>query len=740
LRIESALFIVSALALLLVPAAPLDADERQPPARKRVGVAFGGGSARGLAHVGVIRWFEEHRIPIDLVAGTSMGGLVGGSFSAGMSSAELSHLLATTDWDEMFGGSSFRYKNIRRKQDARVYPSRIEFGLKQGLRPPLALNNGQQVDFLLGRIAGAYGRLESFDTLPTPFRCVAVDLITAKPVVLDHGSLADAMRATMSLPGVFPPMELEGKVLVDGGAMNNVPADVVRQMGADVVIAINVGFMGDTRNVNYTLFGLMGQTVDVMMQANTRVAMESADVVINPRLDGYGSLDWRRSEELAADGYRAAEAVKDKLLPLALNEQEWAAYQAARQARRQSQLATPQFVTISGAVSADERRMQEVLQTHVGRPIDLAVLETELETLAGLDRYETVGWQLVEENGRQGLLIRARPKVYAPPFLMLGFSLENTTTDEFAFQFAARYLTFDVLGSGSELRVDGAVGAHPRVGAELYRPIGRSPFFVSLSALALGVRLNFIQEDAIIAQYDETRAGVGVDVGVNLGRDSEVRAGVSTGYLQASISAGNPNLPELDGRETQARIRWLHDSQDSPVVPSSGLRAGAMYSHHLASPDVPQEFDVDRTNDGLRQLQAEGSMFWSLRRRDRVFLLAGAGTSFDGSPLPTEQFQLGRPLRLGAYNIGEFRGDHYAVLSAGYLRGIGRLPDFMGGPIFVGGWIENGSAFDDIDTAQFRTNASLGLIMDTLLGPMLLGGSFAFDGNWRYYVGIGRIF
>jgi NTE family protein len=740
LRIKSAVVTVVAITLLLLAAAPLEADDAQPPARKRVGVAFGGGSARGLAHVGVIRWFEEHRIPIDLIAGTSMGGLVGGGFASGMSSAELGELLAATDWDEMFGSSSFRYKNIRRKQDARVYPSRIEFGLKQGLRPPLALNNGQQVDFLLARIAGAYGRLESFDSLPTPFRCVAVDLITAKPVVLDHGSLADAMRATMSLPGVFPPMELDGKVLVDGGAMNNVPADVVRQMGADVVIAINVGYMGDTRKVNYTLFGLMGQTVDVMMQANTRIAMESADIVINPPLDGYGSLDWRRSEELAADGYRAAEAVKDQLLPLALDERAWAAYQAARQARRQTQLPTPQFVTISGAVSSDERRMREVLQAHVGQPIDVSVLETELETFAGLDRYETVGWQLVEENGNQGLLIRARPKVYAPPFLMLGISLENTTTDEFAFQFAARYLTFDVVGSGSELRVDAAVGAQPRIGAELYRPIGRSPFFVSLSALAQGIRLNFIEDNAIIAQYDQTRAGVGVDAGVNLGRDSEIRGGITTGYLKASIGAGDPSLPELDGRETQARIRWLHDSQDSPVVPSRGLAATALLSHHIASPDVPPEFDVDRTNDDLTQLQAEASMFWSLRRRDRVFLIGGAGTSFDGNPLPTEQFQLGRPLRLGAYNIGEFRGDHYALLTAGYLRGIGRLPDFLGGPIFIGGWIENGSAFDHIDTARFRTNAGLGAIMDTLLGPMLLGGSFAFDGNWRYYVAIGRIF
>ena len=201
------------------------------PTRPKVGVAFGGGSARGLAHVGVIRWFEEHRIPIDRVSGTSMGGLVGGAFASGMNAAELHQLLAETDWDAMFGASSFRYKNIRRKDDARDYPSRIEFGLKRGIVPPPSLNNGQQVEFLLSRIAGAYGDLQSFDELPTPFRCMAVDLKSSTPVVLDKGSLPRAMRATMSLPLIFPPVDWEGRVLVDGGAMNNVPADVARADG-----------------------------------------------------------------------------------------------------------------------------------------------------------------------------------------------------------------------------------------------------------------------------------------------------------------------------------------------------------------------------------------------------------------------------------------------------------------------------------------------------------------------------
>jgi NTE family protein len=742
-RIAVAVALVVALAAgpVDVCAQSLTSTERlSVGTRPRIGVAFGGGSARGLAHVGVIRWFEEHRIPIDLVAGTSMGGLIGGAFASGMSASELTDLLKATDWDEMFGSSPFRYKNIRRKQDARAYPSRIEFGLKRGIRLPLSLNNGQQVDFLLARMTGAYVRLRSFDDLPTPFRCLAVDLVSAQPVVLDHGSLAEAMRATMSLPGIFPPIEVEGRVLVDGGAMNNVPADVVRQMGADVVVAVNVGYMGDTRSVNYSLLGLMGQTVDVMMQANTRAAMRSADIVINPPLAGFGSLDWRRSEELAADGYRATEAIKDKLLPLAIDEQAWAAYQTQRQARRQSRLATPQFLSIVGAVPSDQRRMEEVLRAHVDQPIDIAVLETELEAFAGLDRYETVGWQLVEERGRQGLQVRARPKAFAPPFLMLGVGLENTTTGEFSFQLAARYLTFDVVGSGSELRVDAALGAQPSAGAELYRPIGRTPLFAAASALAARRTLNFIQDDTIVAQYEETRTGIGLDAGVNLGRDDEIRVGVTTGYLSASIGAGDPGLPELRGHETQARLRWLHDGQDSPVVPSSGMRAIATLSHILQTPDPPATFETDRTNDGVSQAEVDSSVFWSLRRRDRLFLVAGAGTSFRGDPLPTEQFQLGKPLRLGAYNIGELRGNHYAVLTMGYLRGIGRLPDFLGGPIFLGGWLENGSAFDDIEDADLHTNASLGAVLDTLIGPMILGGSFGVDGRWRYYVGIGRVF
>jgi len=719
-----------------------DGPVAQPAAqqRPRIGVAFGGGSARGLAHVGVVRWFEEHRIPIDLIAGTSMGGLIGGGVAAGMTSGELAAMLEGVNWDEMFGFSPFRYKNVRRKEDARAYPSRIELGIKSGLALPIALNNGQQVDFLLARIAGAYGSVSSFDELPTPFRAIAVDLVTAQQVVLDNGSLASALRATMSLPGIFPPVERDGKVLVDGGAMNNVPADVVRRMGADVVIAINVGYMGDTRTINRSILGLMNQTIDVMMQATTRTSMTAADIVINPPLQGFASLDWRRSPELAAEGYRAAEAMKDRLLPLAVDESQWTAYLEARRARRKTAWPAPQFVSVVGAVPSDRARMESLLAPFVGeQTLDVQKLETTLETFAGLDRYETVGWELDENGGRPGLRVEARPKSHAPPFLMLGVSLQNTTTDEFAFQLSARYLAFDVFGSGSELRMDGTAGAEPSVFAELYRPFGRTPLFVVGTAGARRETLSFVSEDIVTARYNEDRVGVGLAVGANLGRDSDVRLGVWMGDLSANVQAGNPGLPALNGRENRARLAWRFDGQDSTVAPSSGIRATARLDHILESPDVPPEFITDRSNDDVTQFELRSSVFWSVLRRDRVFLAGGTGTTW-GHPFPTEQFQLGAPLRLGAYDNGEFRGDHYAVVTAGYLRAVSRLPDFLGGSIYLGGWLENGSAFDDIDSARFHSNASVGALADTILGPVIVGTSFDFQGAWRYYIGIGRLF
>ena len=728
------------------PRTPASTVEREPspatkPGRPTVGVAFGGGSARGIAHVGVIRWLEEHRIPIDVAAGTSMGGLVGGAFASGMDARELEEFITSLDWDQLFGASSFAHKNIRRKADARAYPSRLEFGLRGGLVPPTALNNGEYVELLLGRITAPYFGIEDFTDLPTPFRTVAVDLLSAQPIVMRNGSLADAMRATMSLPLIFPPVVVNGQILIDGGTMNNVPADVVREMGADRVIAINVGDLSDREGVSSTMFGVAGSTIDAMMRASTRRALAVADVTINVPLTLYGSLDWRRADELIDQGYRAAEALRDTLLPLGVSEAEFDEWRRDRQARRRVELPRPGFLELEGFVRNDEERLNVLLAKHVGRPVDALALEREIAVVAGLDRYQTVTWALVEDGTRGvGLRVRGRVKPYAPPFMMLGVNLENTTSSDFRITATARYLAFDTVGSGSELRVDGTIGSDPGVAAELYRPIGPTPLFLAPYAGVRKVTFNLIQDDAVLARYDQTVARIGLNVGVNLGARSDLRGGAFVGRTSASIEVGDPGFPELRGKETGAELVWRFDTQDSPVVPSTGLSSQVRLSRIFDGPDVAVRDQTFTYNAALTQLTASANQFWSVGPAGRLFVSGSIGTSFDSVPLPTNLFALGTPFRLGAYRAGELRGPKYYVVTSGYLRRVGRLPDFMGGPVFAGGWLENGDEFEEWKRAGWRTNGGLGLVMDTLVGPLILAGSWSFDGRWRTYLAIGRAF
>lgn len=726
----------------LVCAAVAGEARAQPAApRARVGVALGGGSARGLAHVGVLRWLEEHRIPVDLIAGTSMGGLVGGSYATGLSPDELEAMLRGIDWDLMFGAPRFELLNVRRKRDLRSYPSRLEFGLSGGIVAPPSLNTGQQVELLLSRIAAAYYGIASFDELPTPFRCVAADLRLAQPVILHDGSLARSLRATMSMPMVFPPVTIGDRVLVDGGVLNNIPADVVRGMGASHVIAVNVGELSSKDKLDYSLLGLVAETLDAMMRANAMRAAAAADVMINVPLSGYGSMDFRRGADLIKEGYAAAEAMRDRLLPLAVDEAAWQEWHERRRRARRLTLPSPAFVEVSGATPSDAAQMRLRLERHIGVPLDLDALEASVRHMGALDRYETLAWELAPRGGEYGLLITARPKTYGPPFVYLGIALENATANEFRFGLGGRFLNFDVLGSGTELRIDANVGSEPSLAAAWYRPLRSRSVFVEPSA-GIGTQ-GFYVIDAghTSATYRRTRVGVGVDLGVNLGARDEVRAGARYGWTAAGVRIGDPGLPEIDGEDASVHLTWTHDGQDQPTIPSRGVRVLSTLRHFVTAPLVAQAGD-GRTSEGATQAEASVSWMMPLRAtaRRRVFLSGGAGTSFRHEPLPAEQFALGGPLHMTAFDTGQARGDHFALATAGYLHQIMRLPNFLGGAVFLGSWIDLGSAFNAAAHADVDTHVSVGVVGDTLIGPVFAGASVGMDADSRFYIGIGRFF
>ena len=332
------------------------------------------------------------------------------------------------------------------------------------------------------------------------------------------------------------------------------------------------------------MFGLAGGTLGAMMRASTREGLAAADIVLNVPLveQGFGSLAWRRSKELIEEGYKAAEAIKDKLLPYAVSEAEFQQWLDHRRRTRLTAMPAPSSVRFEGISGADAQRMTAVLQKHIGRPLDVASLEFDLTELQGLDRYEVVAWRFSRrDDGEVALVIRGRENPHAPPFLMLGMNLQNTTSDSFGVSVSARFLSFDVPFSGSELRLDGTVGSNPAIGAEWYQPLGRAPLFIAPYAGVGKSAYNLVEEDAVVARYDQTFLKTGLNVGVNLGAFSDVRLGAYVGRLDATVAVGDPGLPAVEGKETAAELTWRLNTQDSPVIPSRGLAAKVRTHVHL---------------------------------------------------------------------------------------------------------------------------------------------------------------
>ena len=736
-------------------AVPVQAHSQTVALRPRIGLALGGGAARGLAHIGVLQWLEEHRIPVDFVAGTSMGALVGGAYATGMSPAEMRTLMRTTDWDGLLRPDSpFADKTFHRKQDKRDFPSPIELGLRHGVTLPSGINPGQSVGLILDRLALAYYDVERFDELPTPFRCLALDLRTAQPVVLSEGSLARAMRATMAIPGVFTPVDLDNRLLVDGGAANNVPGDVVREMGADIVIAVDVssGSQGLPPGGmdNADLLKVLGRTLDVMMAAGSRAGLAKADVVVVPDLGGLDGMAWRKSDALADYGYRAAEAQSGRLLAYALGEEEYAAHVAARAARRRSTLPVLRLVRVVGARPADEQAIVAALQENIGRPADPALIERGIRRVAGSDRYGSVDYRIASGPDGPGLLVTVHSKTYGPPFLALGLGVDNVDASHVSAYLAARMISYDTFGARSEIRNDVVIGTRMAYRGEVFKPVGRSPLFVA-------PRVSLTRDDRSWFSGDESqgesrvgRAGAGLDIGLFNTHSAELRAGFDAAYVRGRPLVGTPEVASFDGAEQFASLRAAVDGQNGAVVPSRGVYLNAQLRRFFATPRAygqPAAAPPDRTAgtgvDGAsldspsRFWQAEfrSSLFLPVLRADRIFFEVSGGTSFGERPLLND-FALGGPFRLGAFNPEQLRGPAYALGVAGYLKRVGRL---LGGDVFGGGWFEAGSTFESVNHSNWEQVISAGLIVDSMIGPIFAGGSVAFDGHHRLYIAIGHL-
>lgn len=722
------------LAVLLTAAWPAVSPAQDEPSRPRIGLALSGGSAKGIAHVGVLQWLEEHRVPVDAIAGTSTGAFIGGAYATGMSAPEIQEMLRAADWDLILRPDiPYALKSHRRKEDDRGYPVKLDAGLRHGFRLQSGLNPGHRIGLLLSRVAFPYSSVESFDDLPIPFRCTATDMDKGVIEVFDHGPLGPAMRASMALPGTFDPVRLDGRLLSDGGIVNNTPVDVVRSMGVQVVIAVSVGELEEGPS-GESIAGVANRAIAIMMRDLEKPRLQQADVVIAPDLQGLGASDFRKSALLVQRGYAAAEASKADLLRFALDDAGWAAHREALRKRLHPKLGPVEFVEVTGVSDAAAAQIARRIEADLGHAHDPATIEAHLDWLIGLGRYASAMYGRIDREGVESLSVEVRDKSYAPPLVRFFLDVDNESKDV-NLSVGSRITFMDVTSAGSELRVDASLGAKLRLKTELLQPLsGRGPVrrgaFVAPGAWYERTSESFYEDDGELrAIYSRQRVGAGLDLGWTIGRTTEIRVGPAIDFVRNTTRVGD-ELPRSTGREMGARLRFEHDGQDRAYFPTRGVRMTSAVSWITTAPYAIQPFgraegavDVARSTSGLHTftLHASGG--------------AGLGTA----PPLLYGFSLGGPFRLGAFPPNSLRGSSFFLARLAYRAPLKRLPTILGDRLYLLGMVEAGSAFDRAADARVKSSFTAGLAADTFFGPLFVGGSVGNGGAVRAYFIVGTL-
>jgi NTE family protein len=536
------------------PATPYPQEKRP---RAKIGVALEGGGALGLAHIGVLQWFEDHHIPIDYIAGTSMGGLVGGLYATGKTPKELQEIVEQQNWDIIIGGKTpYRDLSFRRKEDNRDYPTFIQIGLKNGFSLPAGLNAGHQISLLIDRETLPYASLKSFDDLPIPYRCVATDLVSGKEVIFKDGSLPQAIRATISIPGLFNPVRRDNQVLVDGGLVGNLPTDVVRNMGAEVVIAIHLEVSPVKPEEIQSFFSVLGRSVDVIVRENEIRGLSRADLLINVDLHEYGSLEYQKSQAIIAVGRQATEAKARVLEPFALDDQDWQTYLQARAARRRSAIPTPQFIRVEGTNPDAAKHIENFLLPLLGEPLDTRALDGLLTRLTGIGKFDAIGYSEINDGARAGLLIQVHEKSYAPPLLQFASEVDGSETADVSFTQAARLTLMDVAGYRSEWRTDLLFGNTYGISSELYKPLTSfSNFFIAPRISENYTQFKIYRRYDPLVDYGRNVANIGLDLGYEFNRFSEIASAMRLALLMSGCgSAWRSSLPSPGASETPSCI------------------------------------------------------------------------------------------------------------------------------------------------------------------------------------------
>jgi NTE family protein len=719
--------------LLATRADPLAAAPPTPGERPKIGLVLSGGGARGGAHIGVLRMLEELRVPVDYVTGTSIGSIVGGLYAAGLGPSEIEEAVAKLDWEELIReGADRTHQSFRRKQDDRKLLVKAEpgFDLKtQEVKLPAGLIQGQGIKQALREMTVEAAEVEHFDQLAIPFRAMATDLSTGQPVELVEGNLADAMWASMAVPGVFAPARLEGRLLVDGGVANNLPMDVAREMGADVLIVVDISTPLKSADELTDVFLVTDQLTSIMTRANTErqlATLAPGDVQIVPQIEDITTGDFRRLGEAVETGYLAADAQRDALARYAVTDVEYERWLARRQAP--ASLPVIEFIDIVNDAGLAEDVLMVNVRHRIGRPLDMTQLEQDVAMIYGTELFETVTSEIVHRDGESGILIDAKVKSWGPNYLQFGMDLEDDFDGDTLYNLRVAYLQTVRNLRGAEWRTEVTVGQDPGISTEWYQPIDRiRRYFISPTLQFQKFNLTQYDGDDRVAEYRFTEASAQLAAGRVFGNWGELRLGYEIATGDTSLRIGDPGLATPDYDLGRLYAAFTVDTLNSSYFPRDGVFLRAIYSWHRPTFGDDESFD---------QAYLQASRAFS---RGRYTFTPGfeIGQSTRGDTPFYALFRSGGFLRLSGFENNELSGQALLLARTLLYR---RMNDITFLPVYLGGSLEFGTIGDDLTVKGGRVAGSLFLGVDSFFGPLYLGAGLADGGHASGYMFLGQTF
>ncbi|HYL70604.1 MAG TPA: patatin-like phospholipase family protein, partial [Candidatus Dormibacteraeota bacterium] len=514
------------------PPAASDAGPTAAGQRARVGLVLSGGGARGAAHIGVLKVLEQLHVPVDAIAGTSMGAVVGGLYASGLSASEIEKIMTSINWQDAFRDRPPREDlTLRRKQEDESFLVKFPLGVHdKHILLPKGLVQGQKLTQMLRRLTLPVARVSNFDQLPTPFRAVATDLETGDTVVMGEGDLTSAMRASLSAPGVFAPVEREGRLLVDGGIADNVPVDIARAMGVDLLIVVDVGFPLLTRQQLSSAPVISSQMLAILIHRNAEkqlAALTPRDILIQPELGTASSFDFGIVPRVIDVGEHAALGSAARLAALSVSDADMQRYVQQRRAGREPPPRID-FVQVAPGSEPYGRAAASLFDDLNGKPLDPDAVAQRVTALYGRGGLDTLDYHVVGDPSRYGLSLDAHPSAQGPNYLRFGLSLQDDFQGNSTYNAATRFVMADITRNAGEWVTDLQIGNVSRISTELFLPLARFSGWFVMPHGATGSRdLDILQDQTLLAEYRVHTLDFGLDFGRQFGNWGEIRAGVA---------------------------------------------------------------------------------------------------------------------------------------------------------------------------------------------------------------------